>query len=915
MLPANQHPQNEQPFDTASYQPANYQPIHASLEPVVERLNRFQPACSPLCNSHWQQTEAVLRRHARQQAAVAHLGQRALLNIDLPKLMHEAVTTVAQVLKIQYCAIFELLPNGSTLMLQAGTGWQPGLVGTQMGTQSNWLFGYTLAQRQPVVIRDLLIETRFGCPALLYSHRIKSGINLVISGQDQPFGILGVYTTKFWTFTQDDIHFLQAVANVLAATVARKKFEARLRLMERAIAASSNGIILTDVQQPDNPVVYVNPAFEAMTGYSASEILGKNCRLLQQDDRKQPGLEVLRAALQEVRECHVVVRNYRKDGALFWNELRVAPVYDTDGYLTHFVGVQTDITDRIRAEDALKASEQKLNSILKSLEDVVWSYSLTENRLRYVNPATEKVYGRPVNDFLQDPNLWFKVIHPDDQSQVQQSLLRLYQTGSGEIEYRILHANGEVRWLCDRYHVTYDAQGAPFSLDGIATDITERKRMQEQLIHDACHDNLTGLPNRVLFMKQLAQAIAHSKKSADHLFAVLFLDLDRFKLVNDSLGHLVGDQLLVAIAHRLANCLRPNETIARLGGDEFTVLLDGMEQVQEATHLAERIHQALQLPFTLNGEKIFASASIGIALSVDGYDSPEQVLRDADIALYQAKGHSKMSHAVFNTAMYNQAVALLQLETDLRWAIEQRQLCIYYQPIVCLKTGAIVGFEALVRWHHPERGLISPAEFIPLAEEMGLILPIGHWVLQEACQQLCRWQDQFPQANALTISVNLSARQLLQPDLVEQVAQVLQTTQLNPALLKLEITESGIIQTAEPTALLSQLKALQLQLCIDDFGTGYSSLSRLQQFPIDTLKIDRSFVSQMHETSENAEIVHAIISLAHNLDMDVVAEGIEVAEQFARLKALRCEQGQGFFFSPPLHAAAVAALIAQSPKW
>ncbi|QYO65045.1 GAF domain-containing protein [Leptolyngbya sp. 7M] len=302
MLPADQHPQNEQPFDTASYQPVNYQPIHASLEPVVERLNRFQPACSPLCNSHWQQTEAVLRRHARQQAAVAHLGQRALLNIDLPKLMHEAVTTVAQVLKMQYCAIFELSPNGSTLMLQAGTGWQPGLVGTQMGTQPNWLFGYTLAQRQPVVIRDLLIETRFGCPSLLYSHRIKSGINLVIPGQDQPFGILGIYTTKFWSFTQDDIHFLQAVANVLAATVARKKFEARLRLMERAIAASSNGIILTDVQQPDNPVVYVNPAFEAMTGYSASEMLGKNCRLLQQDDRKQPGLEVLRTALQEVRE-------------------------------------------------------------------------------------------------------------------------------------------------------------------------------------------------------------------------------------------------------------------------------------------------------------------------------------------------------------------------------------------------------------------------------------------------------------------------------------------------------------------------------------------------------------------------------------------------------------------------------------
>lgn len=908
MFPAEQHPQNEPHFNTTSYKPIG--------EPPEESARCFQLTCSPLCNSHWQQTEAVLRRHAQQQAAVANLGQRALMDVDLPKLMQEAVATVTRVLKIQYSAIFELLPNGSTLILQAGTGWQPELVGaTLMGTQPNWLFGYTLTQEEPVVIKDLLIEARFSCPSLLHNHRIKSGINLVIPGQDQPFGILGIYATKSWKFTQDDIHFLQAVANVLAATVSRKKSEARLRLMERAIAASSNGIILTDVQQPDNPVVYANPAFEAMTGYRADEMLGKNCRLLQRDDRNQPGLESLRAALQEIRECHVVVRNYRKDGSLFWNELRVAPVYDVDGYLTHFVGVQTDITDRIRAEEALKASEQKLDSILKSLEDVVWSYSLTENRLRYLNPATEKVYGRPVSDFMQDPELWFKVIHPDDQVQVQQALLRLPQTSSGEIEYRILHSNGEVRWLCDRYHVTYDAQGAPFSLDGIATDITERKQMQEQLIHDACHDALTGLPNRLLFMKQLAQAIARAKKTPDHLFAVLFLDLDRFKLVNDSLGHLVGDQLLVAIAHRLATCLRPNETIARLGGDEFTILLDGMEHVREATDLAERIHQTLQLPFSLNGDKVFTSASIGIALSIANYDSPEQVLRDADIALYHAKGRSKMSHAVFNTAMYNQAVALLQLETDLRWAIEQEQLCVYYQPIVSLETGLLAGFEALVRWQHPERGLIAPAEFIPLAEEVGLILPIGQWVLQEACQQLCRWQNQFPEANDLTINVNLSSKQLLQPNLVEQVAQVLQTTQLNPAHLKLEITESGIIQTAEPIALLSQLKALQLQLCIDDFGTGYSSLSRLRQFPIDTLKIDRSFVSHMHEESENAEMVHAIISLAHNLGMDVVAEGIEIPAQFARLKALHCEQGQGYFFARPLDHKTATALIASSPRW
>lgn len=908
MVPAEQHSQNE--LITVSQAVDSFTTIETTAEDAA-------PACILPPNIPWKRVEIALRLHARQQAAVAELGQHALMDIDLPQLMEEAVTIVAQVLQMKYCGILELLPNGSTLFLQAGIGWQPGLVGAALtGTQPNSLFGYTLSTQQPVTFKDLPIETRFSGPPLLHNHRIVSGVNVVIQrqGQTQPYGILGAYTTETRRFTQYDIHFLQSVANVLATTVSRKQSEERLRLMERAIAASSNGIVLTDAYAPNNPIVYVNSAFQTITGYTAEEVMGQNCRFLQGNDRDQPGLDKLRSAIEEQRECHVILRNYRKDGSLFWNELHISPVFNAEENVTHFVGVQTDISDRIQAEAALKESQQQLDGILKSLEDVVWSTSLIDNKLLYLNPAAEKIYSRPISDFLNDPQLWFKVIHLDDQAHVLQTVQKIYQIGSGEIEYRILRPDGEVRWLHTRSHVTYNDSGEPVRLNGIASDITERKQMQEQLIHDAFHDALTGLPNRVLFMKQLAAAIIRAKASS-HLFAVLFLDLDRFKLINDSLGHLVGDQLLVAIAHRLATCLQPNETIARLGGDEFIILIDRMQHPQEATELAERIQKILQVPFHLNEYKVYTTASIGIAMSLANYDQPEQVLRDADIALYHAKGQNRTRHSVFDSAMYDQTVALLQLETDLHWAIEQKQLRVHYQPIVSLETGEISGFEALVRWQHPTRGLVSPAEFIPIAEEVGLIIPIGHWVLQTACQRLRRWQDRFPQAKDLTISVNLSSKQLLQPNLSEQVAQVLQETGLNPACLKLEITESGIMQTTEPIELLSKLKALQVHLSIDDFGTGYSSLSRLRQFPIDTLKIDRSFVSNMHEASENAEIVHAIISLAHNLGLDVVAEGVEIAEQLAWLKALHCEQGQGYFFAKPLDHQAAADLIAASPKW
>lgn len=440
-------------------------------------------------------------------------------------------------------------------------------------------------------------------------------------------------------------------------------------------------------------------------------------------------------------------------------------------------------------------------------------------------------------------------------------------------------------------------------------EIAERKRVEEKLIHNALHDVLTGLPNRALFTERLERALLRTKRHPDRLFAVLFLDLDRFKVINDSLGHAIGDELLIAFAQRLKTCLRVEDTVARLGGDEFTILLEDIQAISKITDIVERIQQVLSLPFQLSRNEVFTTASIGITLSTVGYDSPEAVLRDADIALYRAKSLGKARHEVFNAVMHEQAVMRLQLENDLRRAIEQQEFHLHYQPIVLLKTESIVGFEALIRWQHPQRGSVSPAEFIPLAEETGLIVPIGYWVLYEACRQMYEWQRQFS-VEPMTMSVNLSTKQFAQLDLIAKIEQILLQTGLDARNLKLEITESSLMETDSTAAMLGQLQALGVQLQIDDFGTGYSSLSYLHRFPIDTLKIDRSFVSRMGVDGENTEIVRTIVTLAHNLNMNVTAEGIETETQLTQLRALNCEHGQGYFFSRPVNSKAAEALIA-----
>jgi diguanylate cyclase (GGDEF)-like protein/PAS domain S-box-containing protein len=561
---------------------------------------------------------------------------------------------------------------------------------------------------------------------------------------------------------------------------------------------------------------------------------------------------------------------------------------------------------------ALEASEELLRN---AFDHAAIGMALVSPRGQWlqVNRSLCQMLGYSEGELLA--TTFQQATHPDDVGTVLSSIKELIRGRIPviHVEKRFVHKQGHTVWVLCSVSRVKERDADSVHLIFQTQDITDRKRAEEQLLHDAFHDALTGLPNRSLFIDHLKLAIARRQRDLEQNFAVIFLDLDRFKVINDSLGHMIGDQLLVGIARRLEMCLRPGDTVARVGGDEFTILLEGVKDEAEAITVAERIQKELALPFYLSGREVFTTASLGIAPGSTDYALPDEVLRDADTAMYRAKSAGKARHEVFDKEMHAVAMNLLQMETDLRGACERGEFFVQYQPIVSLDDFGVRGFEALVRWRHPERGVISPMDFIPVAEESGQVVVIGEWALHEACRQMQRWQERFPSEPPLFISVNLSGRQFTQPDLIEQVTNILGETGLDPKSLKLEITESVVMENIDTaTEMLRQLRALGVQLSIDDFGTGYSSLSYLHRFPIDTLKVDRSFVMRMADNNENIEIVRTIMMLAQNLGMDVVAEGVETREQLALLRKLGCEYGQGFLFSKPADADGAEQIVAET---
>ncbi len=571
--------------------------------------------------------------------------------------------------------------------------------------------------------------------------------------------------------------------------------------------------------------------------------------------------------------------------------------------------------ERQRAVHKIRRDAERYSLAIDGTSDGLWDWDLESDTV-FFSSRWNGLIGLPERDVVAGPLHWFERVHPDDLSGLKNMLIE-HLSGNArnfEHEYRILGTGGDHLWVLSRGLAVRSSSGETRRVAGSMTDITERKMAEELLTFGALHDELTGLANRMLFKDRLMVALKTLKRQSGPPFGVLFLDLDRFKRVNDTFGHSVGDRLLVEIAVRLASFLRPGDTLARLGGDEFGILVSDAPSVSDALHVAERVQERLKVPFAVDGRQLEVSASIGIALSATGYDGPEEILHDADVAMYRAKAAGRGQTQVFDPLMHRSAVALMRLEDELRRAVDNDEFVMYYQPVVSFDGGRVVGFEALVRWHHPERGLLVPAQFFAVAEESGLASVIGWWAMEVACRQLVEWHMRFPHNRSLWVSVNISDRLFMQADMVSRTRDILTNCGLEPSTIRLEFREEVVVRHGEQAiAKLQELRRLGVRLAVDDFGSGVSHLSFLQQFQYDTLKIDPSYISALG--TESPTMIETILAMAHGFGIGVIAEGVETADQADRLRQLRCPEGQGYWFAHPVEPTDAEQLLVTTPEW
>ena len=654
-------------------------------------------------------------------------------------------------------------------------------------------------------------------------------------------------------------------------------------------------------------VIRANQSYAQMKNAKLGDLIGGTCfEVLHKRNRPCDDC-IIEKTFKSGDSC-AKEKNVAPPGTLqTWVQIFTYPILDQDGTITHVIEYIRDITEQKRTEAALRESEERYALAARGANDGLWDWDLRNNRI-YYSFRWKSMLGYGEKEFTDHPEEWFSRVHPDDRDELKAKISAHLNDRNPhfESEYRIMHRDGTFRWVLCRGLAVRDKSNRASRMAGSQTDITSRKKAEEQLLYDAFHDDLTGLPNRALFTDRLQHMIYTLQRRTGDLFAVLFLDMDRFKVTNDSLGHTIGDQLLIAVAGKLSDCLRPGDTVARLGGDEFAVLLESIKEQKDAIEVAERIHAKLSKPLLVKGHEVFTSVSIGIALSSPDYERPEQILRDADIAMYQAKSKGNAGYEIFDKKMHATILDRLQLESDLRRAMDHGEFLLHYQPIMDLKSHRLIGFEALIRWEHPKRGLVYPLEFIPLAEENGLINSLGDWITRESCKQLQKWQRQYPMSPPLTMSINISSKQFLQPNLIDKLESAIKENGLAASSIALEITESMIMENVDMAiTTMERLREMGFNIYIDDFGTGYSSLNYLHKFPVTALKIDRTFVNKISTSGENQEIIMSIVSLANSLNLDVIAEGVELSHQLSRIKELECQFGQGFFFSEPMESFAI----------
>src|SRR5215211_6456722 len=700
---------------------------------------------------------------------------------------------------------------------------------------------------------------------------------------------------------------------VIRDVTQRKRTESALRESEQRFRGSferaATGMALVGT---DGRFLRVNKSLCEILGYTEREFLGKTFQEITHPDDLEVDLEHLRRLLVRVVRTYQTEKRYlHKDGHVVWTLLSVSVVHDEEDEPLYFISQVQDVSERKKVEKVIIESEERFRSLVQNSSDIITILD-ADGTVRYVSPAIERVTGyRPEEQVGTNA---FGSVHPDDREQALNTFAEVLKRPGlhPPLEFRVPHKDGSWRYL---EHVVNNLLDNPAVRAVVVNswDVTERKALVEQLSYQAFHDLLTGLPNRALFMERLEHVLIRAKQRGSKV-AVLFTDLDNFKVINDSLGHKAGDQLLRAVAERLKTCLRPEDTAARLSGDEFTILVEDISSVGEAVQIAERIADILRPPFALDEQEVFATVSTGIALNSTAQEQPADLLRHADLAMYRAKRRGKARYEVFEPSMDAKAVERLILETGLRRALVRQQLRVYYQPIVALDNDKVAGVEALVRWEHPQRGLLLPEEFLSVAEETGLIVRIGQWVLREASNQARIWQEHYPGTPPLRISVNLSTREFFHPKLV---VEVLSESEIDPASLQLEITEGAMTTNGMSSTdrTLRILKRMGVQLAIDDFGLGYSSLSYLKRFPVDFLKIDRSFIAGLKQAlngvSKDTEIVRAMIELTHALGLKVIAEGVENAEQLTRLRNMKCDLAQGNYFSEPLPSEELTVVLAE----